>query len=61
MDLGSGMGECVTALWPILGVSLPPLSIIVCLLSLRFVSRAAGKVRQVLHSLGSCMKTLFPF
>ena len=44
MDLGSGIGGRVTAQWPVLVVSLPPLSIIVCLLSLLIEPMAAGKV-----------------
>ena len=48
MDLGSGMGGRVIALWPILDISLPPRSIIICFPSLRSVHRAVGRVWQVL-------------
>ena len=44
VDRDSGIGGRVTAQWPVLVVSLPPPSIIVCLLSLLIEPMAAGKV-----------------
>ena len=52
VDLGSGIGGRVTAQWPILVVSLPPLSIIVCFLSLLIEPMAAGKVASFRAGMG---------
>ena len=52
VDLGSGIGGRVADQWPVLVISLPPLSIIVCLLSLLIEPMAAGKVAFLRDGMG---------